>query len=500
MFRSRKSRALSAASLCFILHAHPGFAQDASFVLPPITVTATRNPLAVSRAGSAVDVIDHDEIERMGATSLRDVLQSIPGLYIHESGGAGSLTNIALRGAAPGQTLILVDGVRIGDPTSTDNAPDLGGMALGDIERIEILRGPQSALYGSDAMGGVVQIITRKGKGPPRKTVSVEGGSYGTLRARGAVSGSTDAVSYALSIDVLHSQGFPRYGYRATHPIFLSDGVTPLPPLPGSDPTNRGGATGRASYSLGGASEIEFGFAVNSNKISFDNPYAVLPVDVFNPFNQSTELNGRAYSRFTNKMFDGQLRNQFSLFATALDNVVAETESCPEDFISNCRTNYHGSRAGAEYQGDLNLGDFGKLTLGLRNETERSNLSHDLPANLGGGRAGDFIGQQTTNSAYALQQFELGDRLDLSVAGRVDSVLNGRAFATGRATAAWRILETGGKLRASVGTGAKVPSLYQRFGPYGLASLAPEENIGVDAGIDQPLFENRPWSAPTKPE
>ncbi len=508
MVRSRLCRVCAVVSFVVLSSSGRVSAQNAAVVLPDvnvesepappveppiphIVVTATRNPLAVSRAGSAVDVIEHDDIARLGATNLVDVLQSVPGLYIHASGGVGSATNVTLRGSTPGQTLVLVDGVRLGDPTSTDNAPDLGTIAIGDVERIEVLRGPQSALYGSDAMGGVVQIITRRGAGPIKKSVTVEAGAYGTLHTRAAVSGGDKVATYAFSIDALHSQGFPRYGYRATHPIFLSDGVTPLPPLPGSDPTNRGGVTGRVTYTLGDANEAEFGFAGNGERIAFDNPYAAMTANVFNPFNQSTDWNGRVYSRLSNRAFDGRLRNRLTLFGTALDNVIAETESCPEDFGSNCRTNYRGQRVGAEYQGDLDLNIYGKLTFGGRTETERAVQSHDLPANLGGGHVSDFTGSQTTNSAFALHQFTLGDDFDLSLAGRIDSVVDGRSFTTGRATVAWRVAPTGGKLRASVGTGAKIPSLYQRFSLFGLATLAPEQNVGVDAGIDQPLFDDR---------
>jgi vitamin B12 transporter len=489
MYCLRRSRVVAAVTLCFPLTSTVVFADDAVVPLPEVVVTATRNPLEIARAGSAIDVIEREDIKRLGSTGLRDVLQSVPGLYIHESGGVGSVSNVTLRGSTPGQTLVLVDGIRIGDPTSTDNAVDLGSLAITNIERIEVLRGPQSALYGSDAMGGVIQIITRRGNGPPKKSLTIEGGSYGTLHTNGSISGGTDNMSYAFSVDALHSSGFPRYGYRPNHPIFLSDGVTPLPPLPRSDPTDRAGMTGRVTYRIDGATEVEFGFAGNGNRLSFDNPYAFLPDNVFNPYNVTKELNGRVYSRVTNEMFDGRLRNQFTLFGTLLDNVIAQTESCP-DFISNCRTNYRGIRVGAEYQGDLKLWAFGQLTFGARNETERSFLSLDQPAALGG-HLGLFSGQQTTNSVFALHQFTLADRLDLSVAGRVDSVIDGHSFVTGRTTAAWRITETGTKLRASVGSGAKIPSLYQRYSSYGFAGLAPEENIGFDAGVDQSMFDNR---------
>ena len=491
MSSSNSGRARVVLGCIYSLTSSVVIAQEAVTPLPPVVVTATRGPLDVARAGSAIDVVTHDDIERLGATSLRDALQAVPGLYIHDGGGAGSTSNVTLRASNPGQTLVLMDGVRIGDPTGTDGAFDFGTLALGDIERIEVLRGPQSALYGSDAMGGVVQIITRKGEGPPRKSVAIEGGAYGTLRTRASISGGADTVSYAFSVDALHSDGFPRYGYRANHPVFLLDGVTPLPAAPGGDATNRAGVSGRVSYKLGEATEVEVGFSGSSNRLSIDNPYVFAPSDVFSPFNASKESSGQAYAKVVNHAFDGRLTNQLTLFGGALDRVIAQTESCPEDYVSNCWTNYRGVRVGAEYQGDLKLGGLGQLTFGLRNETERAFFSHDLPLNLGGGHVADFSGQQTTNSVFGLYQFTLFDRLDLSLAGREDSVVEGRSFLTGRATAAWRLNDSGTKLRASLGSGAKIPTLYQRYSVYGDPTLKPEENVGVDAGVDQSLLNDR---------
>ena len=460
MSSSNSGRARVVLGCIFSLTSSVVIAQEAVTPLPPVVVTATRGPLDVARAGSAIDVVTHDDIERLGATGLRDVLQAVPGLFVHDSGGFGSTSNVTLRGSNPGQTLVLIDGVRVGDPTGTDGAFDFGALALGDIERIEVLRGPQSALYGSDAMGGVVQIITRKGEGPPKKSVFIEGGAYGTLHTRASVSGGTDTVSYAFSVDALHSDGFPRYGYRPNHPIFLLDGVTPLPAAPGGDPTNRAGASGRVSYKLGEATDVELGFSGSSNRLSIDNSYVFVASDVFSPFNSSRQATGQVYAKVVNHALDGRLTNQLTLFGGALDRVIAQTESCPEDFyVSNCWTNYRGVRVGAEYQGDLKLGGLGQLTFGLRNETERAFFSHDLPFNLGGGHVADFSGQQTTNSVFGLYQFTLFDRLDLSFAGREDSVVEGRSFLTGRATAAWRINDSSTKLRARLGSGAKIPSL-----------------------------------------
>ncbi|MBL8590623.1 MAG: TonB-dependent receptor, partial [Methylobacteriaceae bacterium] len=153
----RRRAVLAGASSCALLtFLSAASAQPAPEALPDVVVTAARAPQSVSRAGSAISVIRADEIAAAGSKSLADVLRAAPGLDVYESGGPGGLSNLSLRGSQPGQTLILVDGMRMGDPTTPTGEFDLGVISVTDIERIEVLRGPQSALYGSDAMGGVV--------------------------------------------------------------------------------------------------------------------------------------------------------------------------------------------------------------------------------------------------------------------------------------------------------------------------------------------------------
>ena len=133
---------------------------------PEVVVTADREPEPISRTGSSISVVKGETLATSNPGSLVDALRTVPGLDISESGGPGSTTNIRLRGANTGQTLVMIDGIRINDPTAASGDFDFAMFAPSAIERIEVLKGPQSALYGSDAMGGVVNIITKKGYGP----------------------------------------------------------------------------------------------------------------------------------------------------------------------------------------------------------------------------------------------------------------------------------------------------------------------------------------------
>ena len=248
-------------------------AQAPSSPLPPpdFVVTPTRTPQAISRAGSAVTVITADEIAKESPKSVADVLRRSPGLTVTESGGPGSSTTVRIRGAESRHTLVLIDGVRVTDPSQASAEFDFAQLVPTDIERIEVLRGPQSALYGSDAIGGVINIITRKGRGAPRVSVGSEAGSYGSKGLRAAVSGGTGALSYAFSLSGYDTAGFSRYGYRIGR--IERTRAWPLE----ADATKRLGASGRVSLALTPNVEVELGGYASLNNAQYDAGFGEVP-------------------------------------------------------------------------------------------------------------------------------------------------------------------------------------------------------------------------------
>ena len=257
--------------------------------LPEIVVTADRVEEPIGQTGASVTVISAAEVQKLGTKGLADVLRGVAGLDVADAGGVGSVTQVRLRAANPGETLVLIDGIRIGNTTATDGSVDFGNLSAANIDRIEVLRGPQSALYGSDAMGGVINIITRKGGKTPHRTVTVEAGSYGTLSTRATMSGGDDRWTYSLGVNALHTDGFPaiRLSHRPadnsrTPVIDGGLGTFALPPLPADDPTDKGGLSGRFSYRASDNVTIDFGFSGFGNALRFDNPGAMIPGDVFN--------------------------------------------------------------------------------------------------------------------------------------------------------------------------------------------------------------------------
>lgn len=463
---------------------------NAAVELPELVVTADRTPEPIGRSGSAISVVTREQIETFNPSSLVDALRSVPGLDITETGGPGATTNIRLRGGNTGQTLVLIDGIRVNDPSGAAGDFDFANLLPTAIDRIEVLRGPQSALYGSDAIGGVVNILTRSGGGPPRFEARTEAGAYGTLSSSATAFGSSGPWSYSFSGGGQRSDGFSRYGYRIPQlerrfPRFEADGFS------------RYGGYGRLGYDAGEGVKLEIGVMSFKTLSDVDAASSTLPRLTVStgPGRIFPDTPGVASRHFTQiwargTAEQGPLTQSIQVYANQNDRDFREYRltAVPQN-TTETRTEFRGDRLGTEYQGNVRMGSFGTFTFGGRFEAEKATTFSTalLPVERPRGRTLDA--EQTSRSVFALYQLPIGERIILSAGGRHDEV--GRQdFDTWRATGAYLIPETGTKFRASGGTGGKAPTLFQLFSPQnGNAGLLPETSIGWDAGIDQTFFE-----------
>src|SRR6266436_2511934 len=183
-------------------------ASDAD-ALQTIVITATRIPTPELDLASSVTVVRADEIAARQERTFAEVLKNIPGLNVVQQGGPGAETSVFMRGTNSNHTKVLVDGIDVSDPSNANAAFDFGQLLTQDIQTVEILRGPQSGLYGADALGGVISIITKKGEGPPKITGMAEGGSFGTFNQTASASGSEQNFNYALNIGHFRSTDTP---------------------------------------------------------------------------------------------------------------------------------------------------------------------------------------------------------------------------------------------------------------------------------------------------
>ncbi|MBS0340984.1 MAG: TonB-dependent receptor, partial [Proteobacteria bacterium] len=207
----RRARALAALPFAIgglgvgaVAQAQPNV--GASPQLPETVVTATRTEQRLSDSVADITVIDRATIESSGAEGVADVLAKVQGIQIARNGGLGNTTSVYLRGADARFTAVFIDGVRV-DSQTTGGAP-WEAIPLAQIDRIEVVRGPAAAVYGSDAMGGVIQLFTRKGEGAPAPYVGVGAGSRGTYKAEAGVSGASGGFDYSLGASRDQSEGF----------------------------------------------------------------------------------------------------------------------------------------------------------------------------------------------------------------------------------------------------------------------------------------------------
>jgi vitamin B12 transporter len=173
--------------------------------LDPVVVTGTQVAVPVSELPAAITVIDRQDIESRQVTDVFQLLRTVPGLSVTQTGSRGGVTSVFPRGGNSNFNLVLIDGVPVND---AGGGYDFSDLTTDNIERIEIIRGPQSALYGSNAIGSVIQIFTRRGHGPLQSEVSLAGGNYNTFEGRGAVTGGTERFGGSLGVGYVSTTGF----------------------------------------------------------------------------------------------------------------------------------------------------------------------------------------------------------------------------------------------------------------------------------------------------
>jgi vitamin B12 transporter len=288
-------------------------------------------------------------------------------------------------------------------------------------------------------------------------------------------------MSYAFSLSGYDTAGFSRYGYR------IGRIERALPSFLEADSTKRLGVAARVGVALSKDVEIEAGGYLSLNNAQYDAFGADSP-------SLAKQQLFEGHTRLNALTLDGLLRNTFTISATRTDREYKEVSAfCrfPRD-TDWCRDRFYGDRVAAEYQGDLKLGALGLLTFGARVEDERLRTTAEDVRPTRSPRVETNDVSQMTRSLFAIHQISPLDHLHLSFGGRIDDVQNSDTFGTWRATAAYEIPDSHTTVRSSIGTGAKAPTLFQLYDPvYGTAGLDSERSLGIDAGIDQRLFDDR---------
>jgi len=444
------------------------WAADEESASDSVVVAATRIPTPEFQIASSVTVITADDIEARQQQTLSDVLRDVPGLNLVQTGGPGGQTALFMRGTNSNHTKVLIDGIDVGDPSSSGATFDFGQLLTADIERVEVLRGPQSGLYGSDAIGGVINIITKQGSGPMQFTGEAQGGSFDTFDQGASIRGSSDGFHYSANIEHLHAGATP---------------VTPLDLLAVGEKRNDDyydnlTTSTRLGYDVSSGFDLGLVARYSGTRLRFtEDNFSAFPVypDAVQSQSATTEYYARATAHLV--AFDGVLDQTLGLAFTHKRTSTIE----PDDFgpeppsVESLAT---GERTKVDWQGAVKVAEGETLVLGA--EHARDEISQPIAAST------------IINSGYVELNSQLSQQFYSSVNARYDANDRFGNKATYRLAPAYVIAATGTKLKASVGTGFKAPTLselFQDFPPFFFANpnLRPESSLGYEAGVEQGL-------------
>jgi vitamin B12 transporter len=423
----------------------------------PVVVTATKVETPAERIGASVTVVTEEEIRNFNYTRIEEALRAVPGVDIQRAGSPGKATTLRIRGAGGQQVQVLVDGMRVSSPTL--GAADLAELTLDAVDRIEVLRGPQSTLYGANAIGGVVNIITKKGQGPPKGAVWAEAGNYQTFRESANTQGAFGPFNFNLSVTRFDTAG-----------QFDND---------------RAGQTsigGRIGYDFPWKGELSV--TGRYEKLNLELPISsTFPTTVFDP-NSRNDLETWLYNAaYTQKIFDWwHLRARFGQWSNFSDF----KDSPPPADDSVIRSRINADRLEGELLNTFDIGPWTSLTVGVeeRYETGKNRTSGDFPS--------QFSEELNTVSLFGQGEIRLFDRLFLGGGVRWENSDTFEDSVTGRVSAAFVIRETGSKLRFAWGQGFRAPTINDLFFPgFGNTDLAPEKSEGWEIGVDQKFWGDR---------
>lgn len=439
-------------------------AAQQSVTLDPVVVTATRSPLERARTGSSVSVLTAEDIAENPAPTLNETLDRLPGVSIATRGGPGTAASVSVRGSNLPNLVVRVDGIEITDPSQPQVAADLGLLLPGDATRIEVLKGPQSALYGGEAVGGVIEVTTARARGTGAGVESFfEAGSFETVSGGASVGAGMERWDFTVS-----ALGFGTDGISAARNGTEEDGARNLT-------FSGAGSVDLADWlTVGGAARrVE-------SRVDFDGfPAPAFTLADEDNVSETDLLAGRLFARAA--LMGGRLTQEVSAQAVAIDRF-SDSETLESRF--------EGDRVKLEYLGMFEAAPAVDLIFGADWTREDIALSDTFS-----------VGETKADSEIAggFAQVVVSPLEDVTVTAalRLDEHSEFGDFATWRLTAAWEAAP-GTVLRAAAGTGFRAPSNYELFAPpfapgspLGNPDLQPEETFGYEAGVDQTLLGGR---------
>ncbi len=500
-----------------------------------VVVTAQGTAQPVDEVSKAISVVDSREIDQRDESAVTDALRMLPGLRVQQLGGPGRLVSIKARGLRNQDTAVLIDGIRFRDATTGDATAFLSDFLITNLDRIEVLRGSGSSLYGTNAIGGVVNIVTDEGGGPTHGNILLEGGGLGLFRGRAQIAGGTSRFVYSAGATHLNvargidrddaarnTSGQGRVVFRLSPTttlsgrIYTGDSFVQL----NNSPVTIGSLPAVGIVDARPLSRAEL------RRFEMGVPVGQLKVDGATFIPDANDPDASAASRFFNGAVTFAQRPvevfgytiSYQGLATRRSNSNGPAGVGFQPFGGATRTDADGRIQTLNARTDFRVGKHNFVNAGYEFENVKF-LNRSFPPNPSGNTSTDVSERSSTLFVQDQLRF-LADRLQLSAAFRAQFFSLGKpeftptagapyigiAFSgpanayTGDGSIAYLFRATNTKLRAHVGNGYRAPSLFERFGtsffggffsPLGDPRLRPERSIAFDAGIDQSLADSR---------
>lgn len=438
------SRHAALTSLALAIAAPAAFAQTTPDTFDPVVVTANRYPQHLSEVLSDTVTISSEEIARSGAGSLIDLLQKQRGIEVTRNGGPGTASSVFIRGANSNQNIVLVDGVRIG--SSTLGTANWSALPLSSIDHVEIVYGPASTMYGADAIGGVIQIFTKKGDGPARFSAFAGYGSYNTRQAEASVAGSASNFNYSLTAGKEKSDGFSASKLGASSFTYNPD----------KDGYDKQSASGQFSYQMAKGQEVGLVFLNSQLKAQYDAGPGYDARSNQKLENVSVFTKNQFLPNWTSELRYAEARDKSGDDSSAASYGKSEIDTKQTDIT---------------WQHDIRIGsDNLQLLADYRNEDVTSSSTPEVSRG------------RNTKSYAASYNMVRGEHL-VSISARNDDNSKFGSHNTGSVAYGYRFSNTL-RANASYGTSFRAPTFNELFYPgYGLASNKPETGRNAEIGL-----------------
>jgi len=443
--------------------------------LPATVVTASRVPVPSAQVGTAVTVITAEDIAKRQARLVSDVLRDVPGVAVNRGGPLGNVTQVRIRGAEGNHTLVTIDGVQVNDPTNNSEF-DFANLLAEDVERIEVLRGPQSALWGSDALGGVINIITKRGREGLRADGFLEAGSFETAAGSVSASGGGKGYRFAATASFIDTEGvnMSRFGTEEDgYENGTLNATGSLQPADGLELSANGRLT---------ASEVE----TDPQDFTFGSPTQGLVID-----GDERRESRQFYGRVQGKLLAAGGAWEHVLGANYLDT---DNKNLVDGAFNSAS---EGGRTRLDYETTLR---FETPEFADAEHTTTLYLEHveESFRNRIADPTSSANQERRSRSDSIAGEYRLGllRRVYLSGSARHDDNDLFESATTWRITGAFLFPEAGTRVHGSIGTGVKNPGFFELFGFLpdnfvGNPDLKPEESEGWDIGVEQSLLDDR---------